>query len=81
MSESNKEPPALSRTGRGALLAAAILFLVFVANIVIGKIAVLGGATVVPGLGDVGEFLVLFAAVVLFIAACLTRERAEDSRK
>ncbi len=63
------------------LLAAAVLFLVFVANIVIGKIAVLGGATVVPGLGDVGEFLVLFAAVVLFIAACLTRERAEDPRK
>ncbi len=81
MSEGNKKPPALSRTGRGALLAAAILFLIFVANIVIGKIAVLGGATVVPGLGDVGEFLVLFAAVVLFIAACLTRERAEDSRK
>ncbi len=81
MGETKKEPPALSRTGRGALLAAAILFLIFVANIVIGKIAVLGGATVVPGLGDVGEFLVLFAAVVLFIAACLTRERAEDSRK
>ena len=63
------------------LLAAAILFLVFVANIVIGKIAVLGGATVVPGLGDVGEFLVLFAAVVLFIVACLSRERAADARK
>ncbi len=81
MGETKKEPPALSRTGRGALLAAAILFLVFVANIVIGKIAVLGGATVVPGLGDIGEFLVLFGAVVLFIGACLTRERAEDSRK
>jgi hypothetical protein len=26
----------------------------------------------------VGEFLVLFAAVVLFIAACLARERAQD---
>ena len=74
-------PPAAGGIGRGMLLAAAILFLVFIANIVIGKIAVLGGATVVPGLGDVGEFLVLFAAVVLFIAACLTRERAEDSRK
>ena len=81
MNEANKEPPALGGTGRWTLLAAAILFLVFVANIVIGKIAVLGGATVVPGLGDIGEFLVLFAAVVLFIVACLTRERAEDSRK
>ena len=81
MNQANREPPAVGGTGRGPLLAAAILFLVFVANIVIGKIAVLGGATVVPGLGDVGEFLVLFAAVVLFIVACLTRERAEDSRK
>ena len=58
----------------------AVLFLVFVANIVVGKIAVLGGATVVPGLGDVGEFLVLFAAVVLFIVACLNREGARTSR-
>ena len=65
-------------TGRYTLLGAALLFAVFAANIVIGKIAVLGGATTVPGLGDVGEFLVLFAAVVLFIAACLARERAQD---
>ncbi len=81
MSETNKKPPALRGTARGTLLAAAILFLVFVANIVVGKIAVLGGATVVPGLGDVGEFLVLFAAVILFIVACLNRERAEDAQK
>lgn len=81
MDEANKEPPAVGGIWRRTLLAAAVLFLVFVVNIVIGKIAVLGGATVVPGLGDVGEFLVLFAAVVLFIVACLSRERAEDSRK
>ena len=61
-------------TARKALLAAGALALVFIANIVIGKVAVLGGATVVPGLGDVGEFLVLFAAVILFIVACLIRE-------
>ncbi|WP_299617946.1 hypothetical protein [Pelagibius sp.] len=60
------------------LLAAAVLFAVFIANVVIGKIAVLGGATTVPGLGDVGEFLVLFAAVVLFIAVCLRREAAAE---
>jgi len=78
VNDTNKKPPAVGGTGRGTLLAAAILFLVFVANIVIGKIAVLGGATTVPGLGDVGEFLVLFAAVVLFIAACLARERAQN---
>ena len=64
--------------GRHALLGAGVLFAVFAVNIVVGKVAVLGGATTVPGLGDVGEFLVLFAAVVLFIAACLARERAQD---
>ncbi len=78
MNEANKEPPAVGESGRRVLLAAAILFLVFVANIVIGKIAIVGGATTAPGLGDVGEFLVLFAAVVLFIAACLARERAQN---
>ena len=64
--------------GGKALIGAGLLFAVFIANIVIGKIAVLGGATTVPGLGDIGEFLVLFAAVVLFIVACLARERAQD---
>ena len=68
-------------TARMALIAAGLLFVVFIANIVIGKIAVVGGATTVPGLGDVGEFLVLFAAVVLFIAACLARERAQNQEK
>ena len=62
-------------------MAAAVLTLAFAVNIVIGKIAVLGGATVVPGLGDVGEFLVLFAAVVLFIVACLAREAAAETDK
>lgn len=63
------------------LFAAALLFAVFIANVVIGKIAILGGATTVPGLGDVGEFLVLFAAVVLFIFACLRREAAAERDK
>ena len=81
MAETNGDAPAGRGTGRWTLLAAGALFLVFVANIVIGKIAVLSGATVVPGLGDVGEFLVLFAAVVLFIVTCLSRERIADAQK
>ena len=64
------------RGGRVALWVALGLFVVLIANIVVGKIAVLGGATTVPGLGDVGEFLVLFVAVLLFIVACLARETA-----
>ena len=67
--------------GRYALLGAGVLFAVFAVNIVVGKVAVLGGATTVPGLGDVGEFLVLFAAVILFIIGCLAREAAPDSNQ
>ncbi len=68
-----------SKPGRGFLLASLGVFLVFAANIVIGKVATMQGATTAPGLGDVGEFLTLFVAVVLFIAACLARERAEKA--
>ncbi len=81
MKRANGEPASARPIARGALLAAAVLFLVFAVNIVIGKIAVLGGATVVPGLGDVGEFLVLFAAVVLFMVGCLAREATADSNQ
>lgn len=66
------------KPGRVLLLASLAFFLICVANIVIGKIAIMGGATTAPGLSDVGEFLTLFVAVVLFIFACLTRERAEN---
>ena len=66
--------------GRMALIGAGILFAVFAGNIVLGKYAVLEGATTAPGLGDVGEFLTLFGAVVLFIVACLGYERAQDSK-
>ena len=81
MAETGEDAPAGRTAGRWTLLAAGALFLVFVANIVIGKMAVLEGATEVPGLGDVGEFLVLFATVVLFIVTCLNRERAADARQ
>ena len=67
--------PRGARPGRGFLWAALVFFLGFAVNIVIGKIAILQGATETPGLGDVGEFLTLFVAVALFIAACLVRER------
>ena len=65
-----------SKPGKGLLIGSICCALVFLANIVIGKIAIVQGATEAPGLGDVGEFLVLFVAVILFIGACLARERA-----
>ena len=68
-----------SKPARGLLLASLGVFLIFAANIIVGKVATMQGATTAPGLGDVGEFLTLFVAVVLFIAACLARERAEKA--
>mgnify|MGYP001814446085 FL=1 len=63
------------------LIAAAVLFAAFVANVVVGKIAVSSGALKAPVLGDVGEFLLLLAAVALFIVACLARERARSENQ
>jgi len=67
--------------GKRALLIAGGLLPVFAAHVVIGKVAIVGGATTVPGPGDIGEFPVLFAAVVFLIAACLHRERTENQNK
>ncbi|WP_323765360.1 hypothetical protein [Marinovum sp.] len=56
------------------LITAAILFAVFVANVLVGAT---GGAQF---LGDVGEALLLFAASVAFVLAILRREAAEKNR-
>ena len=70
-----------AKPGKGLLIASLVFALVFISNIVIGKVSVMQGATEAVGIGDVGEFLVLFVAVVLFIAACLARERAAAADK
>ena len=64
------------RAGRLALGLSALLFVGFLVNLVVGKLAIMGGATQSPGLSDLGEFLLLFAAVLAFIVACLGRETA-----
>ena len=82
MSENNSASGRkTAKPGKRFLIASLVFAFVFVANIIIGKISVMQGATEAMGLGDVGEFLVLFVAVVLFIAACLARERATTAEK
>ena len=49
-------------------VAAGILFLIFVANVVLGAVS---GS---PMIGDVAEMLILFTASVLFVAVILRRE-------
>ena len=49
-------------------LASAALFLIFLANVLVGAIA---GS---PMFGDVAEMVILFAASILFVAAILGSE-------
>jgi hypothetical protein len=82
MSENNSASGRkAAKPGKGFLIGSLVFAFGFVANIIIGKISVMQGATQAMGIGDVGEFLILFVAVVLFIAACLARERAATAEK
>ena len=65
---------------RWALFVSAVLFGVFVANIIAGRILVSSGTTGGTGLPDVAEFLIFLAAVVFFVIAIIDRERARAAR-
>ena len=56
------------------LAASIIVFVVYFTNVALGAFA--GSAF----LGDVGEMLVLFAAVILFVVAILQKEAARKKR-
>ena len=56
--------------GRAALWIAAVVFLIFLSNVA------LGGARMGTFLGDVGEAVVLFVAVVFFVVGILRAEAA-----
>lgn len=62
---------------RGYLAAALVVFAVFVGDIMIAKIQVLLGWTLPIHLGDTVQFLVLLAAVTLFVMGALVREKDE----
>ena len=68
-----------NKSGTGWLWAAGILFIVFVANIVLGKAALSPDFQAPFSLSDVGEFLLLFVAVICFIAGVLCREAERDN--
>ncbi|SMX23873.1 hypothetical protein [Boseongicola aestuarii] len=58
-----------------ALIIAALLVLVFAANVVIGSVA---GA---PILGNVEEMLLLFGASISFVTSVLKKEAERDAAK
>ena len=59
-----------------------IVFGVFVADILLGKIGVITGGVVRQNLSDVTHFLLLALAAALLTAECLRREaRRNDARR
>lgn len=70
------ETPPKGRGGRTALLLSGGLFGLYALNVVSGKISTSSGIAIPLNLGDVGEFLTLFAAAICFVIAALQREAA-----
>jgi hypothetical protein len=65
-------------SGRAELLASGTLFLLFLADVVGGRLLSAEGGTGVP---DVVQFLVFFASVVGFTVAVLQKEQARDAAR
>ncbi|TQV83881.1 hypothetical protein [Denitrobaculum tricleocarpae] len=70
----NKAPG--QKAGRWALLGSAGFFGLYALNVLSGKIASVTDMQSLINLGDVGEFVTLFAAAICFVVATLRREAA-----
>lgn len=69
---------------RWALVASAILFGLYLINVLVGKVSALMGASEPMSIGDVPEFLCLLAASICFVAGTLSKEKqakAESSSR
>ena len=65
--------------GRACHVLAALLMALYVAAVIIGKLAVSAGAPTALVLGDVGEFLVVLASIALFVTGILATPRRADN--
>ena len=63
------------------LVSASVLFGLFVLNILLGKAALQLDMEPIISIGDVGEFLLLLAAVVCFVIVVLHRESQKSALK
>ena len=63
------------------LVSAGILFGLFLLNIFLGKAALVFGMEPVLTVGDVGEFLILLAAVICFMIEVLRLESQKSGDK
>jgi uncharacterized membrane protein (DUF106 family) len=67
-----------SRKAKTYLVAAGIVFSILVADILVAKIQVMMGVIIPVHIGDTGQFLVLLAAVILFVIGAIFREELID---
>lgn len=74
-------PPQTSPLARASLALAGVLFGLFVANVIAGRVLVNLGRLDGTGVPGVAEFLLLFAAVVAFTVSVLARERAAERER
>jgi hypothetical protein len=76
-SSSVPRPPA----ARVCFRVAATLLILYVFDVLVGKAAVLLQFSVPWRLGNVGEFVVVLAAVIFFVAGVLVIEARNDSQQ
>jgi len=67
------------KLGSRWLIASGLLFGLYCLNVAVGKLAIGSGEPPFFSLGDVGEFMVLFAAVLCFVVTMLEREAQRDA--
>jgi len=58
---------------RVAIIVAAVSFIIYLANMLIGKVNIVYGMKMFH-IGDIGEFLIMFVASIAFIVAALFKE-------
>ena len=71
--------PPTPLPARRAYAVSLVLFVVYVVNVLAGKAASLAGIVLPWRLGDVGEFLVVLAMAVVFVAGLMLSEDASGT--
>lgn len=69
------------RVARYCGIGSAVTFAAFAANVLFGKARIMFGLDMPSPLGDVAEFLVLFASAFMFTMTALARERLRTRRE
>lgn len=64
----------IKKTGYWGLVSSGLLFGLYCLDVAVGKIALVSDTKALFSLGDVGEFIVLFGAVICLVVTMLQRE-------